>query len=409
MVAGQKSKRPGRRAKSTWPDFHHIGPDTLAGRYMRSFWHPVHHADDLPKGRAKPIKIMNVDYTIYRGESGQPHLIDARCPHRSMQLSAGWVEGDALRCFFHGWKFDKSGQCIEQPAEPRPFAGKVAIRSYPCRDYLGLVFAYLGDGEPPPLPRYPTFEDFDGLLEHDSYFTACNYFNKVENAADLTHSGFVHRNNPGSFDGLTNSPLMDAEESCWGVTVFARWPEEVRVLQFGMPNVVHHKAQPTDHAVAPYREFLAWYVPVDDESTIQFTVVALRFPPEKVREYTERRAGRLAKRTQSHVELGAKVLRGELWLDDVDPESTDFVRLQDEVSLVGQGRIADYDNELLGQSDKAVIFVRKVWARELEALAEERACKRWVYDDDALGVTRGEVSERQFEDALAGRAQSTDT
>ena len=87
----------------------------------------------------------------------------------------------------------------------------------------------------------------------------------------------------------------------------------------------------------------------------------------------------------------------------------DFVRLQDEVSLVGQGRIADYDNELLGHSDKAVIFVRKVWARELEALAEERACKRWVYDDDALGVTRGEVSERQFEDALAGRAQSTDT
>ena len=408
MVATQKSKRPNRRAKSGWPDFHHIGPDTVAGRYMRSFWHPVHHSDDLPKGRAKPIKIIDVDCTIYRAESGQPHLVDARCPHRSMQLSAGWVEGDSLRCFFHGWKFDSSGQCVDQPAEPKSFADKVAIRSYPCRDYLGLVFAYLGDGEPPSFPRYPTFEDFEGLLEHDSYFTACNYFNKVENAADLTHSGFVHRNNPGSFDGLTNSPLMDAEESCWGVTVFARWPEEVRVLQFGMPNVVHHKAQSTDFAIAPYREFLAWYVPVDDESTMQFTVVALRFPPHKVREYTERRATRLAKRTQSHVELGAKVLRGELWLDNVDPESTDFVRLQDEVSLVGQGRIADHDNELLGQSDKAVIFLRKVWARELEAFAEERACKHWVHDDDVLDVSRGEVSEKQYEDALAGRAQSTD-
>ena len=407
MGAKRKYGRPGRRGKSVWPDFHRTGPDTLAGRYMRSFWHPVYHSADLPGKRAKPITIMNVDYTLYRGESGQPHLMDARCPHRSMQLSAGWVEGESLRCFFHGWKFDSSGQCVDQPAEPRSFADKVAIGSYPCRDYLGLVFAYLGDGEPPPFPRYPTFEDFDGLIEHDSYSTRCNYFNKVENAADLTHSGFVHRNNPGSFDGLTNSPTMDAEESCWGVTVFARWPEELRVLQFGMPNVVHHKAQPSDFAIAPYREFLAWYVPVDDENTMQFTVVALRLPPDKLHEYTERRAVRLAKRTQSHLELGARVLKGDLSLDDVDPESTDFVRLQDEVSLVGQGRIADYDNELLGQSDKAVIFLRGIWARELKAFANDRACKRWVHDDDALRVTRGEVSEKQYEEALSSQAPSS--
>jgi 5,5'-dehydrodivanillate O-demethylase oxygenase subunit len=384
-----------------WPDFHHTGPDTLAGRYMRLFWQPIYHSADLPVGRAKPIKIMNVDYALYRGEDGQPHVVDARCPHRGMQLSAGWVEGDCIRCFYHGWKFDSSGQCVEQPAEPKSFARKVMIRSYPCQDYLGLVFAYFGKGEPPPMSRYPEFENFEGILEWDSYYRACNFFNNLENGADLTHSGFVHRNNPGSFDGFNNSPTMYAEESCWGVTVHARWADQVRVSQIGMPNVFHHKAQPTDFSVAPYREFMAWWVPIDDESHVQFTVAAVRLPPDKVRQYMDRRAIRLAKRNQDRVDLGEKILKGELWLDQVDPDSTDFLRLQDDVAQVGQGRIANMDHERLGQSDKAVIVLRKIWAREIKALAEKRPLKSWVYERSALDISRGEVWEMQLEVSLA--------
>src|SRR6185312_1975454 len=204
------------RLRPESPDFHRTGPGTLAGRYLRGFWQPVHHAEDVPPGRGKPIKVMGQDYTLYRGKDGATHLVDARCPHRGAQLSIGWVEDDCIRCFYHGWKFDGSGQCIEQPAEPASFAHKVQIRTYPCRDYLGLVFAYLGEGEAPPFPRYPDLEDFEGILELDSYARGCNYFNNLENAGDLTHSGFVHRNNDGSFDGFVNSPLIDAQESDWG-------------------------------------------------------------------------------------------------------------------------------------------------------------------------------------------------
>ena len=400
MVARQLQNETGS-VKPRWPDFHHTGPATLAGRYMRMFWQPIHHSDDLPTGRAKPLKIMNVEYALYRSDDGQPHLVDARCPHRGMHLAPGWVEGNCIRCFYHGWKFDASGQCLEQPAEPKSFADKVRIRGYPCHDYLGLVFAYLGEGDPPPLPRFYAFEEFEGLLEHDSYFRACNYFNNVENAADLTHSGFVHRNNPGSFDGFTSSPLMDAEESCWGVTVYARWPEQIRVSQIGMPNVFHHKAQPTDAAIAPYREFLAWWVPIDDESHIQFTVAAVRIPPNKMKNYTKRRAAQLAKRTHSNVELGERILRGEVWLNDIDRDSTDFLRLQDDVAQVGQGRIANHQNERLGQSDKAVIMLRQIIARELQALEEELPLKTWFYDHEALNISRGELWERQFEDLIA--------
>jgi len=409
MAATRRRKHKNGRKKAGWTDFHHTGPNTLAGRYLRMFWQPVHHSEDLPAGHAKPIKIMNVDYTLYRGDDGQPHLVDFRCPHRGMQLSAGWVEGDSIRCFYHGWKFDGSGQCVEQPAESKSFAHKVRIRSYPCREYLGLIFAYLGESEPPHFPRYREFENLDGILELDSYYRACNYFNNLENATDLTHSGFVHRNNPGSFDGFTNSPVMDAKESGWGATVYARWPDQVRVSQIGMPNVFHHKAQPTDPTIAPYREFLAWWVPIDDQSHTQFTVAALRLPPEKIREYMERREIRLTKRTGRKEELAVRVLRGELRREDVDPETTDFVRFQDDIAQLGQGVIADHSRERLGQSDRAVIVVRKIWARELKALAERGRLKKWIYHAEELDISRGELWERHYNAGDIGKASSSET
>ena len=134
-------------------DFVHTGPGTIAGRYLRRFWQPVYVAERLKAGQAMPIRIMGEDFTLYRGESGAPYVVDFRCAHRGTQLSIGWVEGECIRCFYHGWKYNGIGQCVEQPAEGESFAAKVKIRSYPTREYLGLVFAYFGDGEVAPFRR----------------------------------------------------------------------------------------------------------------------------------------------------------------------------------------------------------------------------------------------------------------
>jgi 5,5'-dehydrodivanillate O-demethylase oxygenase subunit len=101
---------------------------------MRSFWTAIYRSKDLPKSEAKPIRIMSEDYTLYRGDSGKAQVIDYRCPHRGAQMHLGWVEGDDIRCVYHGWKYDCSGQCIEQPAEKASFASKVKMRSYPTRE-----------------------------------------------------------------------------------------------------------------------------------------------------------------------------------------------------------------------------------------------------------------------------------
>jgi len=112
----------------TYQDFLRTGPGTLAGRYLRMFWQPVYLAEDLKPGRAVPIRIMSEDFTLYRGEN-DPHLLAFRCAHRGTQLSTGWVEGDNLRCFYHGWMYGPDGQCVEQPAEPEPFCQRIKIRS----------------------------------------------------------------------------------------------------------------------------------------------------------------------------------------------------------------------------------------------------------------------------------------
>src|SRR5438128_2304554 len=224
----------------------HTGPGTLSGRYLRSFWQPVYHCVDLAPGQVKPLGVMGEGFTLYRGASGAPHLVAGNCAHRGMQLSAGSVEGDALRCFYHGWKYEGTGRCVEQPAEESRFANKIRIKTYPVREYLGLIFAFLGDGEPPEFPRYKEFEHFDGLLETDSYLRECNFFQNLENSLDQSHIGYVHGLSAASF-GQVLGRALQAQESDWGLTyTYTRQDGEAFVVQFGMPNIVNLATLPTD-------------------------------------------------------------------------------------------------------------------------------------------------------------------
>src|SRR5947209_10503790 len=116
-------------------DFAHTAPGTLAGRYMRTFWQPICLSQDLPARRALPVKVMSEEFTVYRAEDGRPHVVAFRCAHRSAQLSTGRVEGDCIRCLYHGWKYDSGGQCVEQPAEDPGFAARGRGAAYPTREY----------------------------------------------------------------------------------------------------------------------------------------------------------------------------------------------------------------------------------------------------------------------------------
>jgi 5,5'-dehydrodivanillate O-demethylase len=363
-------------------DFAPTGPGTLAGRYLRRFWQPVCVAADLPAGHARPLRIMNEDFTLYRGEGGVPHVVAFRCAHRGTQLSTGWVEGDCIRCFYHGWKYDPTGQCVEQPAEDASFASKVRIASYPTEEYLGLIFAYLGDAQAsrvPPLPRYPELEA-DGVLDVNSFVQGCNYFQDLENGVDEVHVAFAHRRSRFTEFGLNwDVPKIDAAETEYGIVQYGtRADGTVRVTHFHMPNLLHYKGSPYS-ATSGWRDVLTWRVPVDDENHLSFNVNRFHLPSELVPEMEAQRDARRAQLAAlvPREEVAAAVLAGQLRSQDI-PDRPDLVMLQDFVAQIGQGINADRRHERLGRSDAGVILLRQLWARELRALAAGRPLKQWT-------------------------------
>ena len=363
-------------------DLARTGPGTLMGRFMRRFWIPVHRAEDLPQGHAKPIRIMSEDFALYRGESGHAQVIDYRCPHRGAQMHLGWIEGDDIRCVYHGWKFDCTGQCLEQPAEEAGFARKVRIGSYPTREYLGLVYAYFGEGEPPPFPPYPA-PVTEGLIETQTQLVPCNWLQCFENSMDEVHVAFVHRIG-GSHSGIYDLPEIGAEETDWGMlrTGTRRGKsgqDEVRISLHYMPNCTRVIVPPMAglEGAGGWRELYLAFTPIDDETNRWFITNLVGVSGAAKETYLEKRDQYRRKQATMGPaeELAREVMAGRVRFAEI--EHPDRVRVQDIAVQAGQGPIADRSNERLGRSDAAIILWRKILERELRAMDQGRKLKRW--------------------------------
>jgi 5,5'-dehydrodivanillate O-demethylase len=367
-------------------DLYRTEPGTLAGRYLRSFWQPVYRARDLPAGEAMLLRIMSENFTLYRGQTGMPHIVAFRCAHRGTQLSAGWVEDDCIRCFYHGWKYDSSGQCVEQPGEDPSFKSKIKIRSYPTEEYLGLIFVYLGEGAAPPLPRYPDL-DAGGIVHVLlSEEWPCNYFNRLDNLGDPVHVPFTHRESRSriGIDVVVPDRLI-AEESDVGIKLTRKLTggkTETRYIL--MPNMNHlrHPLRIKGPIAKQLGEgsvdrFL-WRVPIENDRCLGLGVDIVHLVNEDAKhKFLEFSSGAEAD-GPSHIELGESVLRGKAKIKNMTgTDNYELTRIEDYVAQVGQGAIADYNQFHLGRNDAVVILFRKIWERELRALAEGKPTKLW--------------------------------
>lgn len=369
-----------RRGRDDFRDFARTGPGTLAGRLMRRFWQPVWVAEDLPPGTAQSVKLMGEEFTLYRGASAALHAVEHRCPHRGTILSVGWVEDDCIRCLYHGWKFDPTGQCVEQPGEGEGFAAKVKIASYPVAEYLGLIFVYLGEDSPPPLPRYPQFED-DGVLDVEWYARKCNYFQNLENGVDEAHVYFTHR--AIQFESVAYDdviPLVEAEETRYGILQTGRRKAGgKRVTHLLMPNILFMRLPARVPGIERHNEYISWRVPIDDENHKSFIVQLVHATGETADRF---RAQRQAARERlvrfgSVEELSDAILAGRLsWAAVKDHPG--LINIQDNATQLGQGAIANRGAERLGRTDAAVILLRRIWERELRALAEDKPLTVWT-------------------------------
>ena len=360
------------------------GPGTVAGRFMRRFWHPVAMADEIAIGKAKTLKILGEDFTLYRGESGTPFAIAHRCPHRGTQLSLGVVMNDCLRCLYHGWRFDGNGDCVDQPAEKNEnFARKVHIRSYPTSEYIGLIFVYFGEDEPPPRPRFPEFEA-EGLLYPTAYVRLCNFFQNVENSCDPTHVPFTHTK---TFESLNfDIPRLEAEETEYGlINIGRRGENHVRASHVMMPNIYSSKLPSPDERITEWPLSIAWRVPIDDVSHKGIQVYYHAGHPVDPADFAARRKERMdaIEKLRPANEVATDIVANKLDLfDPAIMDRPDYVNIQDHVAQMGQGPIADRRSDRLGIGDTAVILLRKLWLRELNALADGRPLTEWRYPQE---------------------------
>jgi 5,5'-dehydrodivanillate O-demethylase len=370
-------------SRDEYEDLVHVGPGTLAGRYLRLFWHPVARAQDLPAGRALPIKMLGEELTLYRGESGTPHVTAFRCAHRGTQLSTGWVEDDCIRCRYHGWKYDASGQCVEQPGEDPGFARKIRIRSQPTREYAGLIFTFFGDGEPPPFRQYPDL-DLPGVVVVDPPETLpCSFWNRMDN--DTAHLAWTHRSTATRMNQLyyLEPKTEQFEETDYGYTSRTiAGGRDPQATHFFMPNSMQFRIRSRARGYTDRELFdtkFVWMMPVDDETYTAFDVTRTPLTGEAAAEYAARRRAEQESEAEVRFDVAEDILAGRLTIEAMPDEVSHYngFAIEDYVTQVGQGRIADRVNERLGRTDARVIFKRRLWLRELRALEEGRPLKDW--------------------------------
>jgi phenylpropionate dioxygenase-like ring-hydroxylating dioxygenase large terminal subunit len=173
------------------------GAGTPMGELFRRYWLPALMASELPEADCAPVrvKLLSERMIAFRDSSGKLGLTDEFCAHRGVSLWFGRNEENGLRCPYHGWKYDTSGQCVDVPSEPMEsgYCKKIKLKSYPLVERGGILWTYMGPPEEQPdLPEW----EFAMVGPKRSFVSKrlqeCNYLQAMEGGIDSSHVSFLH-------------------------------------------------------------------------------------------------------------------------------------------------------------------------------------------------------------------------
>jgi 5,5'-dehydrodivanillate O-demethylase oxygenase subunit len=340
-----------------------VGSGTPAGETLRKYWLPVGFSHETKSDFPKLVRWLGEDLILFRDEHGRVGLVEPTCPHRGTSLEYGWIEGGGLRCCYHGWVFDVGGRCLEQPGEPpgSTFKDKIRLKTYSVRELGGIVWAYMGSGEPPPLPRYDFLVREDGERTFAGYLRACNFMNQLDNCLDPVHATVLHgrevhgvRQNPErqespEFDVIADELMASYVGRRQGPAADKEWHREV---SYTPPILVVHDGGSLPGQADAFFADVAWRMPVDDYNSYSFIV---KFFPFK--------DGKPSARKTRESRKAPPLMRGSRMQFDMTT-----VNGQDSAAQIGQGALADRSKEHLAHSDRGVIQVRKLWMSAIQAV-----------------------------------------
>ncbi|MGE3244797.1 MAG: Rieske 2Fe-2S domain-containing protein [Beijerinckiaceae bacterium] len=183
------------------------------GGWIRNAWYAAGWASEAEAGKPLARTILNQAVAIYRTEAGKAVALEDRCCHRLAPLSLGRVEGDCIRCMYHGLKFDPSGACVEIPGQER-IPADMKVRTFPLVEKQKLLWIWMGD---PALAReedildWPYLDHPDWVYKQDYLHYDANYLLIVDNLLDFSHLAFVHENTIGSMQLAERDPRIERQ------------------------------------------------------------------------------------------------------------------------------------------------------------------------------------------------------
>jgi phthalate 4,5-dioxygenase oxygenase subunit len=214
-----------------------------------SCWIPFARVQALRAGDPpQRVKLLGKKYVSYRSKDDRIGFFDEGCPHRGASLALARTEGCALRCIFHGWKIDVTGEILEIPTEGErsaKIASHIKMNRYPTIEAGGLIWVFLGKNEPPELPRLPFMEVPPENVWLTRTLVPCNWLQGLEAALDSSHVSFLHKSWLTSGDGsegekLSVPPLYRTVDTSYGMRAEAVRPltggtSFLRTSEFIMP------------------------------------------------------------------------------------------------------------------------------------------------------------------------------
>ncbi|MBI3434107.1 MAG: aromatic ring-hydroxylating dioxygenase subunit alpha [Proteobacteria bacterium] len=383
-----------------------IGPGTPAGTLMRRYWQPAALVDELKVNRpVKPVRLLGEDLVIFKDDKGRYGLIERACPHRGADLAFGRLEDGGLRCSFHGWLFGVDGQCLETPAEPdnSPLCVNIRQKSYPVVEKSGILFAYLGPGEPPALANFDCFIAPDAYTFAFKGLIECNWLQSLEVGIDPVHTSFLHRffqdEDPAAGYGKMfrdrsadsempmtrimrehTRPRIEVEQTAFGMSVATLRQVSERNMHVRVTNLLF----PNAFCIPMSNEMTItqWHVPVDDTQNYWYAIfTSFGAPVDK----DEMRRQRLETYELPNY-TPRKNKRNEYGFDPHQQQDFTYTGMGADINVHAQwatasmGAIQDRTKEHLGSSDKAINIYRRILRT---AIAQARGGERPLMTLDA--------------------------
>ena len=365
---------------------------TPCGAMMRRYWQPVALCEELPAdGAPLKVRILGEELVLFRDDQGRPGLIGLHCAHRGTDLSYGRIEDGGLRCLYHGWLYDVCGRVIDQPGEPGGGANKDAIRhlAYRCQEAGGVIFTYMGPGEPPLLPNYEFLTAAPAKRTVVKAFYECNYLQGNEGNIDPVHLSFLHQiideaqvarqrivqganMTDNRLLGRDIAPTIEVEVSNFGLRIYTTRDASsdkryLRVTNFVMPNLAAFGGSTVGDGYSVH-----WHVPIDDRSHWKYIFAFSR--DKDLDEFL---------RTRSRVELAADYrltcnAANRYRQDRASMKTQTFTgmganfQVHDAFATESQGYVQNRTEENPVSSDKAIIAARKLILNAIKDVQEGR-------------------------------------